>query len=725
MRTGDGQAPADRERSGQAEGNRVKIGEFGWREGVIVCGFVLPVFLFAPLRVFLHNTADFNIGLAYLLAGLALISAILSAVLYAAGRLWPGVISLAAFLGIVAFLESTIFLSLARHRPFDGQPIDWSQWRTLSAVELGVAAALGLLVVAWRRRQQLWHTVALGILLFHGLTLGYAVVSRRAPLRAHSVNRVDAYLHSGFHRLSRQRNVIHVVLDTTQGAMVYDIVQEDRERYSKAFDGFTLFTQAMGKYPSTYPSVPFYMSGLSPDPERDFTVAQPFTWDYVRQTLKERSIVGALAGSGYRTFGYQQGALYCTGPYDACAAGGVFDGVALETDGRTSAILHLLDVALFQSTPVVVRRRVYNDGDWMLKGSRRKPRTYSAVMDTFLERVSADAEAPTYNYFHLAGGHGPVQFDQRCGYVGVQASSYANQRRQVACGLVQIERLIASLRRLGVYDETMIVVNGDHGTPGLPPSLASATGTVVSPYMIGTASALLMVKPLGARAPLALSDAPASIGDIPATLDDALGLSGEFPGVSLLRIDGAPRERHYLLYDDAERVTGLQALPNLRRYRVRGSLFDESAWVRPVLSGPGEVPSALWMDDQHFERHATGFTALEMHSKPARWVLGTRARVRLSRPADGPTRFVLECFVPPPITTGQTITVSVNGTVVARLDQKALEEKRRHAVPIPRAVSRRGVNTIDLEMGRAEPWGTHSRPVSTVVAYLGLEPDAD
>jgi hypothetical protein len=234
-----------------------------------------------------------------------------------------------------------------------------------------------------------------------------------------------------------------------------------------------------------------------------------------------------------------------------------------------------------------------------------------------------------------------------------------------------------------------------------------------------------MVKPFGARAPLALSDAPASIGDIPATLDDALGLGAEFPGVSLLRIDGTPRERDYLLYDDAERVSGLQTLPNLRRYRVRGSLFDESAWVRPVLSGPGEVPSALWMDDQHFERHATGFTALEMHSKPARWVLGTRARVRLSRPADGPTRFVLECFVPPPITTGQTITVSVNGTVVARLDEKALEEKRRHAVPIPRAVSRRGVNTIDLEMGRALPWGAQQRPVSMVVAYIGLEPDTD
>ena len=701
------------------------IGGVRWRAAVIVCGFVLPVFLFAPLRVFLNNTADFTIGLPYLAAGLLLLSTILAAVLYAAGRRWPGVLCLAAFLGIVAFLESTIFLSLAAHRPFDGRPVDWSQWRVLPAVELGVAAAVGLLVVAWRRREHVWYAAAAGILLFQGLSLGHAAASHRGSLRAHAVNRVDTYLHSGFHRLSRQRNVIHVVLDTTQGAMVYDIVRNERERYSKAFDGFTLFTQAMGMYPSTYPSVPYFMSGIWPDPGRDFTVAQPFTWDYVRQTLKERSIVGALAGHGYRTFGYQQGALYCTGPYDACAAGGVFDGVALETDGRTAAILHLLDVALFQATPLVVRRRIYNDGDWLLKGSDRKARTYSAVMDAFVERASADAPAPTYNYFHLAGGHGPLQFDQRCAYVGAQAITYANQRLQVECALGQIARLIALLERLGVYDQTMIVVNGDHGTPGLPPSLATAEGTVVSPYLIGTASALLMVKPFAARAPLAFSDAPASIGDIPATLDDALGLGGDFPGVSVLRIDGAPRERQYLFYDDAERVSGLQALPNLRRYRVRGSLYDPSAWVRPVLSEAGEVPSALWMDDQHFERHATGFTALEMHSKPARWVLGTRARVRLSRPTDGPTRFVLECYVPPPISAGQTVAVSVNGTVVATIDDRALDEKRRHAVPIPDAVSRRGVNTIDLEMGRALPWGAQPGPVSMVVAYIGLEPDTD
>ncbi len=289
----------------------MKIGSIDWRAAAIASAFVLPVFFVAPLRAFVYNTADFSVGLSDVVAGLLRVCLPLLAVVYVAGRVWPRVVLPAVVaLGVVAFLESTLFLSLAQHQPFDGRPINWSQWRALSVVELAAAIATGLLVAAWRRRLDVWYPVSLFILLFQALNLGSALFLRRDAIEAHGVRQAYSYF-GGFHRLSSQRNVIHIVPDTTQGAMVQDLFESDPARYAQIFDGFTLFSQAMGRYPSTYPSVSYYMTGQSLDPDRDYTVSQPFRWDYIRKTLRDDSIVSTLALNGFRTFGFQCCSLYC------------------------------------------------------------------------------------------------------------------------------------------------------------------------------------------------------------------------------------------------------------------------------------------------------------------------------------------------------------------------------------------------------------------------------
>lgn len=702
----------------------MKIGRFDRRAGAIVSAFTLQGFFFAPLRVFLNNTNDFTVGLSHVLVALLLASATLLAVLYLAATVWPRVLLPAVtFLSLVSFLELTIFLGLAQHRPFDGQPIDWAPLGTLAAVELTVMTVVGLLVVVFRRHSEVWYSVSLSILLFHFLGLGHTVVSRPTALRQLLSNFQDQSYFADFYRLSRKRNVIHIVPDAAQGAMVYDIFQSDLKRYSEAFDGFTFFTQAMGRYPSTYPSVPFLMTGLSPDPEHDFSPSQAFTWEYVRRTLTDRSIVTTLATNGFKTFGFQFFRLFCVAPYSACAAGDVFAGLPISAGGTGADVLKLQDVALFQATPIVIRQHIYDGGDWFLTGrsARKAQRTYSGVMDTFLAQMTTDSRAGSYNYFHVAGGHPPLQFDEHCNYTGAQEFSYANQRRQVACTLVQIERLIGTLKRLGIYDQTMIVVNGDHGTPGLPPSMASEMGRTISMDLVGTASALLLIKPMGARGPLKFSGAPAVTGDIPATINSALALNGRFPGKSLLEVDGLDRERQYFWYDESDRVSQLQALPNLRRYRVRGNLFDEKSWIRPVLSDVGKLPGVLWVDHENFYDYAVGFGELELQSGPARWITGTHARVFLSFPTSRRARFVLESYVPSDIS-GQSAEISVNDRVIALLDERTLAATTRHVVLVPENVPRRAVNTIDVKMAKAVRLKTDARELSMVVAYIGLEP---
>ena len=683
---------------------------------VIVAALVLPICLTGPMRVFLTNASDFPVAASTVAGAALLLSAAAFVPLYVAARLWPRLmLPVLACLAIVAFAESTIFLALARHRPFDGQPIDWNGLQALAVVELVAAAGVAVAVFRWRHRLDVWKQTAAAILVFHALGLAWTSWDRRDGWRSGAGTPAHAYFDQ-FHRLSRTRNVIHVVADTVQGAMVHDIIRSDPARYDTALDGFTLFTQAMSHYPSTFTSVPNYMTGRAPDGPDDDVASQPFTWDYVRRTLADHSVVGALAAQGYRTFGYQLSALYCTGPYTACETGPVFEGRALEESDRHRALRAIADVALFQTTPLVLRRRIYDDGDWFLTGGRRRARAYSGILDVFLARVSDDAPAPTYNYFHLAGGHSPLRFDEACNYVGVQDLTTANQRRQVRCALGQVERLIQSLRRLGVYDQTMVVVHGDHGTPGLSPSPGRTPLTSV----VDTASTLLLVKPAGARGPLRVSAAPATIGDIPATMSDALALGVQFPGVSLLRLDAAPRMREFVYYEQWEQVASEQTLRNPRRYLVGSDVFDERQWARVGSTATG-TPSRLLMDDPRFEQFATGFGSLEMQAKPARWIIGTEARVRLALPQSGPAQVVIECFVPDVIR-GQSATIAVNGTVVGRLDAADLARPATHEFPIPAAVRTQTENVIEFRMGKTVQSGTDSRALAMVVAYVGIEP---
>ena len=275
------------------------ISRLDWRVIAIVSAFVSQVFFFAPLQIFLNNITDFSVSFAHLCFLFLLVSSALIAVLYfAAGKLPSQIfLSTVTFLSVVAFIEFSVLFGLAGHRPFDGTVIDWEALSALSNMEMAAILILATLIAVFRRRQELFYSASLFILLFHGIGFLYATVTRLDAIQQSGTGARDLspYLRE-FYRLSRGRNVIHIVPDATQGALVYDILSSDLDRYSVVFDGFTLFTHATGRYPSTYPSVPFYMTGRAPDPSRDMVPSQPYTWDYVHTTLSEHSIVNTLTG---------------------------------------------------------------------------------------------------------------------------------------------------------------------------------------------------------------------------------------------------------------------------------------------------------------------------------------------------------------------------------------------------------------------------------------------
>lgn len=557
----------------------------------IVSTFVLQIFWFAPLQILIQNFGEFSVQFSdvLLISSLSSIGLIMliSLAVRMPGR--PVLLAVLTFLSTVMFLESRFGITLARHQPFDGKPINWEAIQWLSWMELGTIFVLAIVIAAIHKRTQLLSTVSVFILFF--LVAGFVHTTLTHPgvmVSKRQVKQVDSLYFDQFYRLSDQRNVIHIVPDQAQGAMLHDILTSDLQRYSRILDGFTLFTQATGGFKGTYPSVLFYMAGEAPEPAQDVVSNQPYTWDFIEEGLRESSIVTVLSKNDFRTFGFQfHPGIFCKGPYTACTGthDEVFAGVAVSSPDRRVklAVLTVLDMAFFQMTPIILREHIYDDGRWFVRNLANGAVTHSGVLDFLTENITVDNSPGTYNYIHHAGAHAPLLFDSNCQYMGPRSIDWQHQREQVTCTLVQLEKLIQSLKDAGVYDQTMIVINGDHGTPWLPPSYAVRAGKIVSKAHVGMASTLLLIKPPDARGSLEFSGKSVTIGDIPATIAGTFGFDHSYNGVQMFQDEPATdRERHYYTYDFASKAHSLQALTDLRRFRIRGDVFDERDWVLPV-----------------------------------------------------------------------------------------------------------------------------------------------
>jgi len=698
---------------------------------LIVSVFIFQFLFFAPLHVLMQNFGEFSVRFADVLVIYLVVSIGLTLFLGLIVRLFkaPALLAALTFLSSVAFFESRFALAFAQHHPFDGTPLDWHALQWLSHIELGVILTLAIFFAAIHKRTRLLSTISVFIFVFLTAGFCYQLASHsRTLLSVRAPYKTDSLYLDQFYRLSNKRNIIHIVPDQAQGAMLHDILASDYKRYSEIFDGFTLFTQASGRYKGTYPSVVFYMAGEAPDPENDLVRNQLFTWKYIEETLQQRSIATTLARNGFRTFGFQfHPGIFCKGSFTACTGTHeeVFGGVAVNSPQRRvlMGVLTVMDLALFQMSPIVLRERVYDNGHWFVRRLARGAATHSGILDIFVEKMRVEENPGTYNYIHHAGAHAPLLFDHNCNYVGTQPINWDNQREQVTCTLVQLETMIQALKKNDVYDRTMIVINGDHGTPSLPPSLPTQSGNGISRKLMGKASTLMLIKPPDVRGPLHFSDKPVTIGDIPATIVDTFGLEMVYPGIQVFSDNPAvERERQYFSYESSSKVHILQALPNMTRYRIRGNIFDGRDWVLPNATSAGEYqqPSQLRVDHVEFLNFTRGFSLLEDHDTPVRWIDGKQAVVSLYFPAGRPVALVFKSYVPPFII-GQWMEVWVGDKLITKLsDQDLLEE--RHTIPLPDEWNPAEKVEVEFKMGVAVSTGKDPRNLSVLFSYIGLEP---
>jgi hypothetical protein len=553
--------------------------------------FSLAGFYAAPATVYLFNASEVTTSLADVIRSswplqIGVLAAVL--VLGVIGRARGRMILAALLLALAAllYLQGNVFVR--DYGKFDGSDLDWSRHRLAGALE--VAAWLGVLIAAVAAHRRLWRfapRVALVIVLLNGLALGSHLVSGRTFAHATASGLDDQFSH-----FSRARNVLIVVMDAF-ASPVFERMLADDPAWQSRLDGFTCYRDALAAYPTTLPSIPAILSGRTTDNARPVK-------EFLRESLSRASLPVVLQERGFATSTITE-PIY--GEYLAavpCASTVSFLD-ALPQNRRLRDALLVWNVALFRYSPHYLKMRVYSDHRWLLQGGAPSASSlpyasaepYCApspnqqasriLQRQLLDTATATSRRPTFKFLHFFTTHMPYFLDADGAQLTQQQSAEMAEAQTVvqqsACALKQVLEILDRLTELGVRDETLVILTGDHGShieliPGAYDA-AMAAGRPAPTRVLP----LLLVKPLGATGALKVSEAPVCLSDIAATVAQAVGIAFPFPGRPLQDVpETGPRSRTYYDYTWKHDFWWEEYLPAMTEFRVDGAVRNPAAW---------------------------------------------------------------------------------------------------------------------------------------------------
>jgi hypothetical protein len=568
--------------------------------------FLCGAFYLAPATLYLFNAGEVTTPLAGVIraswpvqAGVLAFVAVVGALGRARGRmiLAPVLLACAALL----YLQGNVFVR--DYGKFDGSDIDWARHRAMGALE--AAVWLGVLVaaaVAHRRVWKLAPVTALVITLLGGVSLGGHLLSGRSFAHA-----TASGLDDRFTAFSRDRNVLVVVLDAFASPVFEQMLAADPQ-WRTRLDGFTWYRDALAVYPTTLPSIPAMLSGRTTDNARSVKA-------FLRESLTQSSLPVVLQQHGFATSTITE-PIY--GEYLAnvpCASTVSFLDALPQNRSRRDALL-VWNVTLFRYAPHHLKMRVYDEHRWLLRGDATALASASlpyAAAEPFcapspnqqagrilqqqlLATATATSRQPTFKFLHFFTTHMPyflaadgTQLTQQQAAAMTEAQAVGPQS---TAGLNQVLEILDRLDALGLREQTLVIVTGDHGShldliPGVD-DVAKAAGRPSPTRMLP----LLLVRPLKATGSLKVSEAPVSLTDIPATVVQAMGVAAAFPGAALGDVpEGAPRPRTCYDYTWKHDYWWEEYLPPMTAFEVTGAARDLASWGagRPLTTGASSI----------------------------------------------------------------------------------------------------------------------------------------
>ncbi len=554
------------------------------------------VCLFGTFEIYISNRAEFDSSYSDVLLLLLIFSLGFAFFLTLVGQLLPRRFCsiFCAFLlavGLLLWIQGS-FLKWG-YGEFDGSGIDWRKFTWQGWIDVAVWASFLTLAACFHRRlsRQAMFLALVFIFIQSGFLVGRAVTQQNRVAPAQSTKTSYGEEESGtipeeLCRLSTSRNVFHVIMDGFQTDVFMELVEE--EGLAEDLDGFSVYKENMSVGKRTVLCIPAIFSGKL----FDGSLAES---EYFRDAL-ESSFHDQLFRTNFIVNLMPQITMQET-PYT-----NHFPVRATYAMPRRAKMLRissfLLDVSMFRQVPHFLKRFIYNDENWRLSSLATDPPSHAsfhhkAFFRDYISRLEAVYSRSAYHFMHLMPPHPPFVTTIDGKYAGeVLPTTRDNYKIEARYILRLFMQFLDKLRSLGLYDSSIIILQGDHGWGFAPifngQTFAEKTGRI---------SPLLILKPISASGPLHTSLAPSTIADIPATILNLLKLTHSYPGESLVRLDPSKRrDREFVFVTERS-----SRAPTLHRLMVQGSVFDTTSWHEVETAAiEREIRSYTWGDKLGF-----------------------------------------------------------------------------------------------------------------------------
>ena len=148
------------------------------------------------------------------------------------------------------------------------------------------------------------------------------------------------------------------------------------------------------------------------------------------------------------------------------------------------AAWQLADLSLFSHAPHILRPHIYNDQS-MAPANAVRPRRYERAPALSCQRrrcapricraADTGLDEPVYKYIHVGIPHRPVTIERQLRFHRSRSCDARDLQGQAQCAVRRLVAILDRLKKLGVYDDSFVVISSDHGIGTAPRSL-STTG---------------------------------------------------------------------------------------------------------------------------------------------------------------------------------------------------------------------------------------------------------
>jgi hypothetical protein len=563
--------------------------------------FSLTLLFFGPGHLYYTNLVDFSftslVLFHFLLISISCVILLTIILFFLKPSVYQKTVSFLCVLSFLLWLQGNVFLW--NYGVLDGREINWNSYQLYGLID-GIVWLL-FLILAFVKSALIYRIarkVSLAFLIIQLVSLFTVIIHAPAEPVA-KFYRQDFKSQFNF---SKEKNVIILVLDSFQSDVFQEIIDEDIH-YRSIFKGFTYFRNTVGGFPSTYPSIPLILTGRYYDnsiPIQQF-IKEAYTSDSIPYILKKHNYLVDLP---------QDCTIYLN---EDVASNFIKKGpeLFLPLDQLSS----FFKISLFRCVPHFLKMHIDISGvpqklsfDFKKKSSYSdndlsddpdlninddlknypKDGPYGFVNSDieFIKNLILKAESKsrqyTFKFYLLRGVHPPFRINEQLKYEKLPLNRYGY--KQQAKAILKISAMfLEQLRKIGIYDQSMVFVISDHGYYGHfgVKTLDHEQGAnkIDISNGFGQGIPLVLAKPFFSNGEMNISDAPISLSDLAATIFSKLEFKENISGISIFdQKDSDIRQRRYLRYSWQHEFWGRKYLPVMHEYVVTGFSWSTKSW---------------------------------------------------------------------------------------------------------------------------------------------------